>query len=67
MSNVYEKDWFGIINPLSKIPSGPFTGVPLVIVCAAESLFSQIAVPPGFIAPLDGTKQFGSHPGVAEP
>ena len=67
MSNVWENDWPDIIMPLSKIPLGPFAGVPLVTVWGAESLFSQIAVPPGFMTPLDGTKQLGSQPGIAEP
>ena len=41
--------------------------IPLVVVCGAVSIFSQVTTPPGFITTLDGEKQFGSQPGTAEP
>ena len=46
------------------MPSGPSTGVPDVIVCAAVSLFSQVTVSPASIVTGFGMKQFGSHPGA---
>ena len=44
-----------IIIPESKIPSGPFAGVPLVARCAAVSTFSQITVVPAAITKSAGT------------
>ena len=58
-----------IIRLLSQTPLGPSDGFPLVVVCAAESVFCQVTVPPtGTIAEY-GRKQelVSSHPGTDVP
>ena len=52
------------------MPSGPSTGVPDVIVCAAVSLFSQVTSPPISIVTVLGMKQPSavcSQPGTDDP
>ena len=53
-SRVAEKVSPAINNPLSKFPSGPSDGLPLVTVCAAVSSFDQVISSPAEIDTLNG-------------
>jgi len=54
---------------LSKTPSGPSAAEPLVTVCAAESSFDHVTVPPTSIVTSAGIKHslVSSHPGTDVP